>query len=295
MVVTTTQPATIATIQVIHKFRIPQNLGADETLSYEELADRCGLAPDDMRRFLHMAMSLRLFTETDDRRVGHSAASAALVTMPGLADFLAFGVDMLMPAGLKMAESLTNFPASQEPSQSAVAIALGSHEDPYAVLNKDPERTKMYTNAMAFATSAPNFAVSHFVDSLNWDDKVCPASIVDVGGGKGDLSKAVLRRYAGIQKATSLDLPIVVAGEDVPGELQDRLVLGGYDFFTEQPIKGADVYMFRNIFHNWPDKYAVKILRNQIPALKPGARLLINEVCLSEPDPASLLKQQAQW
>lgn len=38
---------------------------------------------------------------------------------------------------------------------------------------------------------------------------------------------------------------------------------------AEQPVRHADVYFFRAIFHNWRHKYAVEILRNLMPALKP--------------------------
>jgi hypothetical protein len=37
------------------------------------------------------------------------------------------------------------------------------------------------------------------------------------------------------------------------------------------------VYYFRSIFHNWADKYCVKILQNLVPALKKGARIIIHE------------------
>lgn len=31
------------------------------------------------------------------------------------------------------------------------------------------------------------------------------------------------------------------------------------------------------IFHNWPDKYCIKILRSLIPVLGPGAKIMIND------------------
>lgn len=46
---------------------------------------------------------------------------------------------------------------------------------------------------------------------------------------------------------------------------------------------GAALYLFRSVLLNWPDKFVIKFLRNLIPALKPGARVLINEGCLPEP------------
>jgi hypothetical protein len=42
------------------------------------------------------------------------------------------------------------------------------------------------------------------------------------------------------------------------------------------------VYFFRWIIHNYSTPYAVKILKNLIPALKPGARIIINDHCLRE-------------
>lgn len=35
--------------------------------------------------------------------------------------------------------------------------------------------------------------------------------------------------------------------------------------------------------HNYSTPYAVKILKNLVPALKPGARIVINDHCLREP------------
>ena len=74
--------------------------------------------------------------------------------------------------------------------------------------------------------------------------------------------------------------------------LSDRLSFEGYDFFTEQPIRDADVYFFRMIFHDWSDKYCVKILRNTIPPLKAGTRLVINDFCLADPRVLSPFKER---
>ncbi len=35
--------------------------------------------------------------------------------------------------------------------------------------------------------------------------------------------------------------------------------------------------------HNYSTPYAIRILKNLVPALKPGARVLINDHCLREP------------
>ena len=40
----------------------------------------------------------------------------------------------------------------------------------------------------------------------------------------------------------------------------------------------------RSILHNWSDKYSIQILRHLTPALKRGARVLVHELVLPEPN-----------
>ena len=68
---------------------------------------------------------------------------------------------------------------------------------------------------------------------------------------------------------------------------KERIIFMPYDMNNPQPIKGAALYMFRSVLLNWPDEYCVKFLKNLLPALEPGARVLINEGCLPEPGEVS--------
>lgn len=58
-----------------------------------------------------------------------------------------------------------------------------------------------------------------------------------------------------------------------------------HDFMKEQPsaIHGVDVFLLRAILHNWSDKCAIRILRNLIPAMKPGSKIIINDIVIPEP------------
>lgn len=76
--------------------------------------------------------------------------------------------------------------------------------------------------------------------------------------------------------------PPYVTGSLIPRELESRVSLTTHDFFTPQSVS-ADLYYFRWVFHNWSDAYVVKILQNLVPALKPGARILLNDGVLPEP------------
>lgn len=74
------------------------------------------------------------------------------------------------------------------------------------------------------------------------------------------------------------------AQEGLDQKYEGRVRFMEHDFFTPQPVKGADAYFFRLIFHDWPDQECVEILRNLVPALKNGASILICDIVLPEPN-----------
>jgi hypothetical protein len=50
-----------------------------------------------------------------------------------------------------------------------------------------------------------------------------------------------------------------------------------HDFFTEQPVIGAEIYFLKAILHDWSDLYAAKILQKIASAMKTGSRIVIVE------------------
>ena len=69
----------------------------------------------------------------------------------------------------------------------------------------------------------------------------------------------------------------------IPEPVQPKITFMGHDFFKEQLVKDADVYFFRCTLHNWSDELVVKILKALTPALKPGARVVIQDNGLAPP------------
>jgi hypothetical protein len=57
----------------------------------------------------------------------------------------------------------------------------------------------------------------------------------------------------------------------------------GYSFLDPQPVKGARVYYFRAIFHDWPDHVCQQILRNTVSAMaRDYSRIVIVDFVLSD-------------
>jgi len=143
---------------------------------------------------------------------------------------------------------------------------------------------------MKVMTSRPEFDLSFATDFYDWaalDRRA--AQVVDVGGAKGHLALALSRRYGRLRLVVQ-DMASVVdhlSSQDLePGE-DGTGAAGGvrfmpHDLFAPQTVR-ADAYVFRWIFHNWPDKYCLSILRAQIPVLRPGAKLIVQEAVMPEP------------
>lgn len=99
----------------------------------------------------------------------------------------------------------------------------------------------------------------------------------------GHCSIAIAKRFPSL-KFVVQDFPALQPAfeKHLPAELKDRITFQPHDFFTPQTLK-ADVYFLRFILHDYSDPYATKILKNLVPALSKGSRLIICEIVLPPP------------
>ncbi|KAG6013715.1 hypothetical protein E4U41_005009, partial [Claviceps citrina] len=105
-----------------------------------------------------------------------------------------------------------------------------------------------------------------------------------MGGNQGYISMAIAEQFPSLSFQVQ-DLPGLRSDKtqaQVPAHLAGRVVLTTHDFFDEQTAV-ADAYLFRHIFHAFPDRAVVRILRQLVPALRPGARVIIHDVVLPPP------------
>ncbi|GKZ79986.1 hypothetical protein AnigIFM56816_004195 [Aspergillus niger] len=128
----------------------------------------------------------------------------------------------------------------------------------------------------------------HWADWLPVQDRVLAdadsnpdrALIVDIGGGRGHDLLGFKKRFPGAPgKLVLEDLPVVIdevrGAQDLDGA---NIVPVKYNFFTEQqPVKGARVYYFKNVMHDWSDEKARIILNYVVEAMEPGYSKLIME------------------
>jgi hypothetical protein len=118
-------------------------------------------------------------------------------------------------------------------------------------------------------------------------------TIVDVGGGTGNMLAAVLANHAG-PRGVLFDRPHVV--NDAPALLDaravsNRVTIETGDFFKDVPA-GADAYILSHIIHDWNEDQCITILGNVRKAMNPAGRLLIVEMVLpagDAPHPGKML------
>ncbi|KAF5007641.1 hypothetical protein FDECE_6027 [Fusarium decemcellulare] len=102
------------------------------------------------------------------------------------------------------------------------------------------------------------------------------ALLVDIGGSFGHDIGEFNRKFPDAPGRLILqDLPVVI---DQITKLDKKIERTKYDFFTEQPVKGARAYYMHSVLHDWSDETCLKILTTVMGAMKPGySKLLINE------------------
>lgn len=144
---------------------------------------------------------------------------------------------------------------------------------------------------MEVFSTRPEYDPSHITDHYDWES-LGQAHIVDIGGAQGHIAMALARRFDNLNiMVQDMDKVIENAELGVPDNFKTRVRFMAHDLFEPQTIE-ADVFYFRWILHNWSDKYCIAILRAQIPVLKPGARLLVQETCMPEPGAVALWKEK---
>lgn len=108
--------------------------------------------------------------------------------------------------------------------------------------------------------------------------------LVDVGGGFGHEISKFKQNFPNLPgKLILQDLPNTFENMKAQQATPEDIELLSYDFFTEQPVKGARIYYLRNILHDWPDKECAAILSNMAKAMDTEySRIIIDDYVLPD-------------
>ncbi|CAJ2513258.1 Uu.00g013770.m01.CDS01 [Anthostomella pinea] len=186
----------------------------------------------------------------------------------------------MWPAAQNTVDAPVKWPQASEPNQTGFSLAFDTDESFYAALGEDPERARRFGGAMSWFTQGDEYSLRHLTDGYPLGALGSGSTVVDLGGSYGETAFAVAWKFPDLHLIVQ-ELPEVVANSKEEEGVDVKFM--AHDFFREQPVRGADVYMYRWTFHNWPDKYCVQILRALISALERGARVVVMDSVMPPP------------
>ena len=280
--------ASLALSQMIMGAWVPQaiytavSLGVFETLhdgprSAAEIANRNSVPPGTTGRLLRALCCLELCRESESGLFALTPRGRLLCAdTPGSMRSLALlrGRQSIWSAWGRLSEAVRT-------GKSAPELVAGKNL--YEWLADDPAGFSVFNQAMTELSVAQAHVVA---DACDLSDANV---IVDVGGGYGALLVAILMRY-GAAGGIVFDRPTCREGANqliAQSRLAERCRFVGGDFFQSVP-DGGDMYLLKNVIHNWDDEQAMTILRTCRSAMSAESRLLLTEPVVPRQASASL-------
>lgn len=181
--------------------------------------------------------------------------------------------DILVP-WLYIADAFEKWPGADEPTQTAFGLASNSDlSGMFEIMALTPGRAERFTGVMSHLSRNEDIGKDY-----PWSD-FGSGTVIDCGGSKGHIAYNIAKQHPEL-KVIVQDRPEIVTAAQAEQQDGVQVSFMAHDFFQEQPVKGADAYMFRVVFHDWNDKYASRILQALIPAMKAGSKLLLVEAAV---------------
>jgi C-methyltransferase len=252
---------------------------AEEPLGLDELARRVECNPDALSRLLRALIGRGIFKRLGDGRYD----------LTPLAQTLRWDV----PGSMAALASFIGSPQDREHwSHCLDAIRAGESVVPklrgmegFEWFVSEPELIEVFNQAMTNFSELAADVVTAAYDFTGY------RTIIDVGGGHGRLLAGILSATP-TAKGVLFDLAHVVAGAEPvlrKHHVADRVRIAEGSFFEAIP-DGGDLYLLKNIIHDWPDDRAQQILKTVRAATRDGATLLLVECVMPQHDRDFLAK-----
>lgn len=223
------------------------------------------------------------------QRLAHDPLTRATVSML---------VDEMFPAAACLSPAIRKYGMSQKATDTAWAIANRARRPMVDELEAEhPERANQFAAFMKFNWSQQQ-PLQTLIDSFDWG-ALGEAHVVDVGGGMGHASFALAKAFPKLT-FTVQDFKKVVENRErafleeakAHEGLKERITFMAHNAFEVQPVGHARIYLFRSVFHDWPDKSCIAILQALVPALAEGATVLINDYVMPDPGELSFMEDR---
>ena len=259
-------------VRVAATLRLADNIVNREGDPIDDLAVRVGADPDALGRLMRFLVARGVFNEPLPRVFANNPASCLLqddhpARMRRWLDLEGVGGAMERAYSGLLETVRTGRPAYPN------VHGRGFWED----LASDADLARTFASLMEAHSSQ---LAEDVVNGYHWNGATL---VIDVGGGSGALLAEVLHAHPHLRgvlvdlMAQSPDAARILKAAGV----SDRCQRVACDFFGPLPT-GGDVYVLRNIIHDWPDEQAVNILQRCCEAAGPTGRVLVVERVVTE-------------
>ncbi|KAK8058410.1 hypothetical protein PG994_008858 [Apiospora phragmitis] len=275
-------------LQWLSHFNIFLLVPLDGTISYPRLADLAGVPEWRLKSVLRMAMTNRLFVEPTPGVVGHSAASATLAVHPNHKFYRFWASEIIAPSAAAMVEA-----HAKGNDATPFNVAFDTELPLYQYIGKRPQLMRAFDGIMSQMAASPSTSPQHLVDGFDWT-AIGKGLVFDVGGNLGESCVALARAFPKLEFVVQDLEHIVEEGKrnirsPKYDDVRDRIAFEAHDFFQEQrpTIASADVYLLRQILHNWDVENSIRILSKLAKSLRRGAHIIVMDFVM--PQPGSIL------
>lgn len=234
----------------------------DEPMRIEVLAAATKSNPDALARILRLLETHGVFKI--ENGIASQTPASSLLRGDHPASMRDFSRMFGLPLNWRSAERLLD------------TVRTGTAAAPYAFeegvwgrLASHPEEARVFDAAMTAKAIGQIGPIIASYDFGAFDH------IVDVGGGKGHLIRAILRSDPSVT-GTLFDLPHVIEAAKLDGDEGGRLTFQAGDFFSDA-LPAADAYILMEVIHDWADAEAAQIISGVRRSAGAGAKLLLIE------------------
>jgi hypothetical protein len=265
-------------VSVATRLGIPDLLG-DGPKSAGDLAKLTSTQPGPLYQVLRASASVGVFSEDDSGRFTNTPMSECLrtdATGPGRKVALLIGETHFAAFDQMMHSVRTGMPAFDKVFGQPFFDFLATRKDLGQVF--DSLMTALYESEVAGMLNAYDFAGA--------------GRILDVGGGRGTVARALLAHDPAL-RCGLFDLPAVASRArdafDAEG-LLDRCRVEAGSFFEAIP-SGYDSYLLKHVLHDWDDDKCAVILTNIRRAIREDGLLLVLEHIVPPGNEPSMTKE----
>jgi hypothetical protein len=261
-----------AAIGALARLGVADTLG-EGAVTAAELARDLGADEGALSRLLEATSDIGLFARGDDGRYRLTALGDLLrIQVPGSLRRYA-----MVATEYWRWYAYAHLNHTLQTGEPGLVVALGYRFWDY--LGTHPDAAASFEESLARIGVVRDQAIAATVDFSRF------SLLVDVGGGRGGLLRAVLAANPDLG-GVLFDFPSVVGDArevmEQAGLIQRCNLIGGD--FREAVPRGGDVYLLSWILHDWDDLSATAILRRCREAMGEGVSLIVVEMVVPERD-----------